>query len=427
MSAGGPSRAEVPPDTRPGALLLGGLRRGALLVFVPVFAAGQLLAWLTYAATGWYGPRSWGEIGLAVSLTSVRVPFEGTVSIRDGVVAADGTSTSQLVIATGALTIAVVALAYRAGRAQGRGLEQRPISAGVAGSIVGFGFGILAFVVSLPVSLSFARFGIDHLEPVRWQAFVLPVLVAGAAGAIGGLARARERLSEGGGATALAAIDGGARALWWGTVLALVGVLFVAALSPAPVGSYARFVERAGAGGAATLVGHALLLPNQSVLVLATSMGATTTLQVGSNGALDLTCRGIEANGSAGGFLAAIAGSGGLQVARFPWWFAGFFLVPLAATVIGGRTAARDARTLRERVGRGAAAGVVFAALCALAVWAASITLPTFGLGHLGAITIGAAPLLTGVLAAAWGVPGAATGAAIPWPARLSAGRARSR
>ena len=129
-------------------------------------------------------------------------------------------------------------------------------------------FGILAFVVSLPVSLSFARFGIDHLEPVRWQAFVLPVLVAGAAGAIGGLARARERLSEGGGATVLAAIDGGARALWWGTVLALVGVLFVAALSPAPVGSYARFVDRAGAGGAATLVGHALLLPNQSVLVL---------------------------------------------------------------------------------------------------------------------------------------------------------------
>src|SRR6185436_19461467 len=197
---------------------------------------------------------------------------------------------------------------------------------------------ILAFVVSLPVSLSFARFGIDHLEPVRWQAFVLPVLVAGAAGAIGGLARARERLSEGGGATVLAAIDGGARALWWGTVLALVGELFVAA----------------------------------------TSMGATTTLQIGSNGALDLTWQGIEANGSAGGFLAAIAGSGGLEVARFPWWFAGFFLVPLAATVIGGRTAARDARTLRERVGRGAAAGVVFAALCALAVWAASITLPTF-------------------------------------------------
>jgi hypothetical protein len=427
MSTGGPTRAEVPPDTRPGALLLAGLRRGALLVFLPVFAAGQLLAWLTFAATGWYGAWSWSKIGLAVSLTSVRTPFEATVQVRDGLFDPHGTTTSRLVIATGALTIAVLVLAYRAGGAQARGLERRPLTAGVAGSVTGLGFGIPAFVASLPVSLSFVRFGIDHLEPVRSLALVLPVLVAGMAGAIGGLARARERLSEGGGANVLAAIAGGATAFWWGAVLAFVGILLAAALSPAPVGSYARFVDHAGPGGAATLVEHALLLPNQTVLVLATSMGATTSLQVGTNGALDLTWRGIEANGSAGGFLAAIAGSADLQVARFPWWFAGFLLVPLAATVIGGRAAAVDAGTFRARVGRGAAAGVVFAALCALAVWAASITLPTFGLGHLGAITIGASPLITGLLAAAWGVPGGAAGAAIPWPAKLRASGARPR
>ena len=46
MSSGGSAAAEVPADPQPGALLLGGLRRGALLVFLPVFVAGQALAWL---------------------------------------------------------------------------------------------------------------------------------------------------------------------------------------------------------------------------------------------------------------------------------------------------------------------------------------------------------------------------------------------
>ncbi len=426
MSTGGPTRTEVPPNTRSRALLLAGLQRGALLVFLPVFAAGQLLAWLTYAATGWYHPWSWTKIGLAVSLSSVRVPFDATVAVRDGLFG-DTTHTGRLVVATGALTVAVLVLAFRAGRHQARGLEQRPIAAAVAGSVVGLGFGLPAFVVALPVSLSFPRFGIELLQPVRWQSLVLPVVVAGAAGAIGGLARAREHLDEGRGADMVAAIGGGASMFWWGVVFSFVGVLLAAALSPGPVGSYARFVDRAGAGGAATLIGHGLLLPNQSVLVLATSMGATTTLDVGPNDALDLTWRGIHANGSAGEFLAAIAGSADLQVARFPWWFAGFVLVPVVATVLGGRSAGADAPSMGRRVLRGAVAGLVFGVLCVAAVWAATITVPTWGLSRFGAISLGAPPLVTGAVATAWGVVGGIVGAAIPWSARFSAGRARPR
>jgi hypothetical protein len=426
MSVGGLTREEAPADTRSRALLLAGLRRGALLVFLPVFAAGQLLAWLTYAATGWYHPWSWTKIGLAVSLSSVRVPFDATVTVRDGLVG-DRTQTARLVVATGALTVAVLVLAFRAGRHQARGLGRRPAAAAVAGSVVGLGFGLPAFVVALPVRLSFPRFGIEQLQPVRWQSLVLPVVVAGAAAAIGGLARARDHLDEGRAADLVAAIGGGARMFWWGVVFSFVGVLLAAVLSPGPVGSYARFVDRTGAGGAATLIGHGLLLPNQSVLVLATSMGTTTTLQVGANDALDLTWRGIHANGYAGEFLAAIAGSADLQVARFPWWFAGFFLVPFAATVLGGRSAAVDAASLRHRVVRGAAAGPVFGVLCVVAVWAATITVPTWGLSGFGSISLGVPPLVAGAVATAWGVVGGIVGAAIPWPARFSAGRARPR
>ena len=421
MSTGGPTRAEVPPDTRPRALLLGGLQRGALLVFLPVFAAGQLLAWLTYAATGWYHPWSWTKIGLGVSLSSVRVPFDATVTVRDGL-SGGGAQTARLVVATGALTVAVLVLSFRAGRHQSRGLERRPVAAAVAGSIVGLGFGIPAFVAALPVRLSFPRFGIEQLEPVRWQSLVLPLVVAGTTGAIGGLARARDHLDEGRGADLVAAIGGGATMFWWGVVFSFVGVLLAAALSPGPVGSYARFVDRAGAGGAATLIGHGLLLPNQSVLVLATSMGATTTLQVGATDALDLTWRGIHANGSAGEFLAAIAGSADLQVARFPWWFAGFILVPFVATVLGGRSAGVDATSVGQRVLRGAVAGPVFGVLCAVAVWAATITVPTWGLSRFGSISLGTPPLIAGAIATAWGVVGGIGGAAIPWPARFSAG-----
>jgi hypothetical protein len=421
MSNWGPTREEVPPDTRPTALLVRGIRRGALFVFLPVFALGQLLAGLTYVATGWYHLWSWCKIGLAESLTSVRVAFDATV------VSADGATVDQLVVATGALTVAVLVLAFRAGREQGRGLEARPSAAAVAGSAVGLGFGVPAFIATLPVTLGFPRFGIDRLEPVRWESLLLPLVVAGGAGAIGGLSRARERMTEGSGARIWAAIEGGALALWWGLVLSFVGVLLVAALSPGPVGSYARFVDDAGAGGVATVVEHALLIPDQSVLVLATSMGATTTLRIGPNGAVDLTRAGVVANGSAGEFVAAIVGSPDLELARFPWWFAGFLLVPLAATSIGGRKAGADAPSIGERLIRGAAAGIVYAGLCVIAVWAASITVPTWGIGRFGSIAIGASPLVAGALAVAWGVLGGSVGATIPWPAALSAGPARPR
>ena len=138
MSVAAASGVEARPDTRPLAWLLSGLRRGALLVFLPVFLAGQAIAWLTYAVSGWYRPWSWFKIGVAETLSSVRVAFVSTTTDRQpgGVFSRTDPIVelrSSLALAVGALLIAVVVLAFRAGRALHGGsvgrATQRPAQA----------------------------------------------------------------------------------------------------------------------------------------------------------------------------------------------------------------------------------------------------------------------------------------------------------
>jgi hypothetical protein len=396
-------RAEVPADTRPGTLLLGGLRRGAVLVFLPVFAAGQALAWLTYAASGWYRPWSWFKIGLAETLASVRVPFTAGGGRE---------SAAVLQLALGALTILVLVLAFRAGREQARGLETRPGAASIAGSAVGLGLALPMLVAALPITLGFPQFGLDHLEPVLWQAFALPLVVGAAAGAAGGLSAAREAIGEGTGweARIAAGARGGATALWWGVVLSFVGFLVLAALSSGPTGAYARFVSRAGGSGAAAVILHATLLPNQSAMILATAMGASTTLSLGAEPAVTLTRHGVDAVGEQGAFLAAYVGAAGTG-AVFPWWFAAFWLIPAAATVLGGRSAGSRARSRSERALRGVLGGVAFAVLVAIAVWASTIVVPIGGDIAAGSLRLGPAVGVTSALALVWGVAGGVLGA----------------
>ena len=413
MSVGGSVGAESPPDTRPGALVLGGLRRGALLVFLPVFVAGQALAWLTYAASGWYHPWSWFKIGLAETLASVRVPFTSTET------AGGVTSVATLQVAMGALTIAVLVLAFRAGREQARGLGRRPAASALAGSAVGLGFALPMFVSAFPVTLGFPQFGVDRLQPVLWVAFTLPLVVAGSAGAVGALAGAREQVEWRSvwAARCAAAARGGATAFWWGLVLSFIGFLTLAAVTAGPPSAYARFVGRTGGSGAATVIQHAVLLPNQSAMILAVSMGATAELSVAGDAAVELDRSGVRTTSEAGSFLAAYVGADGTRAA-FPSWYALFLLVPAAASVLGGRAAATGTKPMGERLIRGVSAGVVFAGLCGLAAWGATLVVPTWANALGGSVSLGTAPLTTAALALAWGLVGGLVGAAIPWPAR---------
>ena len=157
MSAPGSAAVEIPPSTASGDLLVSGLRRGTLLVFLPVLVAGQALAWLTYAASRWYHPWSWFKIGLAETLSSVRVPFSASADASPLTHAVQ--SSGRLVVATGALTIAVLVLAYRAGREQARALERRPGAAALAGSAISLGFALPMLVIAFPVTLGFLSSG----------------------------------------------------------------------------------------------------------------------------------------------------------------------------------------------------------------------------------------------------------------------------
>src|SRR4029078_7193069 len=133
MSASEVAGTDAPPATAPGDVVVAGLRRGVGRVFLRVFVAGQALAWVTYAASRWYHPYSWFKIGMAETLSSVRVPF--TASASGSGVPGPG-APGRVVVATGALTIAVLVLAYRAGREQARAFERRAGAASLAGSEV---------------------------------------------------------------------------------------------------------------------------------------------------------------------------------------------------------------------------------------------------------------------------------------------------
>jgi hypothetical protein len=393
-------------------LLWSGLRRGALLVFLPVFVAGQAVAWLTYLVSGWYRPWSWFKIGLAETLASVRVGF--TSDARGPTVALAGIIPTQgtLQLALGALLIAVVVLSFRAGREQADGLGGRPWAAALSGAAVGLGVAIPMVVIAIPVTLGFPQFGIEHLEPVLWQAFVLPLVVAGACGAAGGVTSAREALVARvpWGPRLNAAARGGFAALCWGLALAFAGFLALAALEPGATGAYARYVDRSGGSGAALVVQHALLLPNQSSMILDTAMGVPTTMTIADTTLVELRVTGVEAIGSPGALVAALVHAPSTG-ADFPVWCLAFLLVPAAATVIGGRTAGGGASGRREAAARGALAGVVYAALCTIAAWFAAIVLPLFPATIGGSVRLGTDPIATAFAAAIWGVLGATIGA----------------
>jgi hypothetical protein len=269
-------------------------------------------------------------------------------------------------------------------------------------------------IVAPFVTLGFPQFGIEHLQPVLWQALVLPLAVCGACGAIGGLSAARAAIEARGrwGKRWVGAARGGFTSFCWGLALAFVGFLILAVLEPEATGAYARFVGRSGGSGAALIVQHALLLPNQSTMILATSMGVPTTLDVGATTVARLTLSGVHTEGTIGAGLAALVGAPSTSAA-FPAWYLAFLAAPAAASLIGGRTAGRAAGGRPEAALRGALAGIVYALLSGVAAWAAAIVLPPWSAILGGSLGLGVDPLTTALIALVWGVIGGVIGSTL--------------
>jgi hypothetical protein len=395
---------QAPPDTGPGALLVSGLRRGFLLVFLPIAIAGQAFAWIAYAITGVYGPVSWAKIGLAYTLASARVPFEVT-SRRGASIETAAPSTEILAVALGALTIVLLVLAFRAGRAQAAGWERIPTGAAAAGSAIGLGVALPMLVAAVPVRLRFPDADVTALEPSLVLAVVMPLLLAGGAGVAGGLAAARDAIEERGtlGGWSVAAARGAAATLTWGVVAATAASALVLALRPGATAWYARSVGTAGPGGAAIVVHHGLVLPNQMVLARAVASGVPVSLRTEEVTLVEVSLQGWDGSGL------------GDEPAAFPAAYLIFLLVPVGGAAMGGRLAGRGIAARPRAAALGAIAGVAGALLGVGATWLASIELPFLLLDD--PVTLGPVSYtrLLG-LTVLWGIAGGVVGGALRDP-----------
>ena len=389
--------------------------RGGLLAFVATAAVAQIpplmieifgggFALSTALKLGWFYELAFHRVGIVVSGTA---GFQAHLSVA---------------FLTG--TAFVVWMLFRAGRAAGSAMSASSVRSHVlAGALVGPIYGLPIGVISGLVGVQLAAggtfvSGTVRFEGVVWQAFVFPVVLGVVAGGAGGALGALPA-----DARVCVWLVGGWRMLLSALGLAAVGVLLLAAVRPQGLATYSRVVSVNGPRSAVLLVGHhALLLPNQSFLVVAPSMGGCTSLS-GPGGTVPLVCPGTLPALDDPGLVAAVARE---DVARTPppdvptrsmppgYW--AFLLVPAIATVGGGRWAGRTGRgrsSGRERALRGAGAGVVFAVLMGAGTWMAVIDvgLTLNATTTPASFTLGASPVGTASLALVWGVIGGALGA----------------
>jgi hypothetical protein len=369
---------------------------------VEVFGGGLALS--TALKLGWFYELAFHRV--AIDLTGV-----GGVTGRLAVAFLSGTGVAVWVL-------------YRAGRAAARQAGPSLRARVLAGAMVGPVYALPILAITSLVRLRLHTGGGLVPETVGfqggiWQAFVFPALLGIAAGGAAGAVESLPRRSR-----AHAWLVGGWRGLVGTLVLAVIGVLMLAALRPQGTATYARVVSSNGPRVALLLLGHhALMLPNQSFFVLGPSMGGCVDL-AGSDTTIPLLCPGRLPALDAPAILDEIARVGGADptttgaIARRPmplgYW--AFTLVPALATLGAGRyvgSSSSGSGRLREALVRGAGAGVVFAALVGVGAWMATAALDIRAADGSGttSLVLGPRPIPTALLALAWGVVGGALGA----------------
>ncbi|HVD71666.1 MAG TPA: hypothetical protein VNG34_12520 [Actinomycetota bacterium] len=374
--------------------------RGGLLVAVAAIALGQLphlvvnllgggLAVSTQVRMGWLYTA-------ASNAVSIRIEGSGGAA---GVLEPLGTATFRLVLLT--VTFMLGWLLLRAGAAAARRVSDTPVRRALAGALVAPSYAVALGIVGLVVELRLTTGGgflpeVTTLSAVPWEAFVLPFVTAVAAGTVGGLL-------AGGGihARAWEAFAGGWRAFVWALGLALVGLLAFAAIRPSGLEGYVEQLRSLGPRGAAVVVGHQVLLaPNHAVLTLVPAMGACDVL-IGPARSTDIVCLDRQPTGESP--LDTVSnglGDGAVPTQPLPAAAKLFVLVPLVAVALGASRGAARASSNPDAALRGVCAGVVFAGLVVIGVWASTLTITTTE----ATLALGAQPFVAGAYAAAWGI-----------------------
>jgi len=286
-------------------------------------------------------------------------------------------------------------------------------------------YAILPFVLSglVSIDIPIPRNGLveGSLQMPSWGLswFVLPLLIAAAAGAAGGLRSGRHELisNDPWGRRAAGVIAGGFRMFVLGLVLSFIGLLVLAAIRPGATGTY--FGTISGPPEDQTTMNiahHVLVLPNQSMWLLAPAMGGCDGLSGGGVSATFLCYSKVPSTVSVTPEgLNSDTPVVRAEFAKAPSSYLLFLLVPALSVVLGGRYAARKRAQIKgEAIAMGAASGVAFAVLVALGSWLASVSValasPAGGIPGNASVMIGPAVGTVGLLALAWGVLGGALG-----------------
>jgi hypothetical protein len=379
---------------------------------------GQVIAWVIQAGgaglsavttlrLGWLYTSVFHGVPLRVELhTPAALLLFG--SEREGV-----SGSVRLALLTG--TACVLVSAWWAGRAVARRTGGGAVARCAHGAKVAVPY-VLGFVgVSLVSEMEIATRGIPvvSVRPSVVGSFAWPLVIVAVSGSAGGLHGATAMPQGRRARLAIAATAGGWHALVVGMGLSLLALLGLAAVHPDAAAAYAKTVSSLGPRWGALLVGNQVLgAPNQAMFILAPAMGSCDAV-VSASGSLNAVCLWRLPDGIDGALLSPGVGRPPATRAAPPEiWLV--VLVPLAATVLGGRRAARRFRAVegRDWVMIGASTGGAFAVLAATAAFVSDVGLSGELFGA-AAGTIGPRPLTTGVVAFAWGVVGGCLGALI--------------
>lgn len=304
--------------------------------------------------------------------------------------------------------LALLLLFKAGGRSAGEG---NWLSRGLQGARVAPAYAAL----SLAVVALFHGAG-EPAEVVLFPGLLYPLALGAAAGFAGGAATARDSLAEGFQRRVLAAFAGGWSMLVHGIVASFVALMLLAALKPVYSRVYlAGFRAVRQRGGVAAMVNNAMLLPNESVWAMSASMGACDGVY--GSVRVDALCYSHFPTGlSAPAAPTASTVPVPTTVPHIPLVLLIFAAVPPVAVLLGGAAGQRFARTrgYRDAALIGASSGLVFSALMGTAALLSGVALSDVGSGPLQgrAVFIGPNVVIAALVAAAWGVPGGALGAA---------------
>jgi hypothetical protein len=429
-----PARSEVTARAARGSSWIAILTRGwgaglawGGLAFVVMAALGQAVAFGvnlarapgesagTAAKLGWLYFGWFHHAAVTARVTSVE-------AVRAG---GEAGLTANVALAMMLGTLLAIAILYRGGRAVADVGRGGGVARVLHGMKVAPAYAIPPFVVSALVNIDvpIPRNGllVGSLQMpsggVSW--FVLPLLIAAAAGAAGGMRSGRHELisHDPWGRRASGVLAGGLRMFALGLLLSFAGLVVLAAIRPGATGTYFGTISDPPTDQTTmNIAHHVLLLPNQSMWVLVPAMGGCDGVSGGGVSVTFLcyskvpTTVSVTAEGVTSGTALVRA-----DFAKAPSGYLLFLLVPAVSVVLGGRYAARKrARSKLEAFAMGAASGVVFAVLVALGSWLASVSAelssPIGGLPANASVLIGPAIGAAGLLGLAWGVVGGALG-----------------